>query len=126
MRRSPSSKITAERWGRTGEILAALYLQAQFFTIRDRRVKTPVGEIDLVAQRGSLTLFVEVKARADRAREAEALAAVNQRRIVKAAHFYLSRHPKLTAQTIRFDVIFLAPWSWPRHVRNAFDDRSSR
>ena len=55
--------------------------------------------------------------------EMDALVHVNRQRIVRAAGFYLSRHPKLTDpdRTLRFDVIFLAPWKWPRHVVDAFD-----
>ena len=111
----------AERYGRRGENLAAWYLRSKLYRIVDRRVKTPVGEIDLVARRVGVTIFIEVKARRAGGGELEALEAVNQQRIVQAAEHYLSRHPALTATTLRFDVIFLAPLSWPRHVMNAFD-----
>lgn len=121
MRRSPSSRKKAERRGRVGEVLAALYLRAQFFAIKSTRFKTPVGEIDLVAERGDLTIFVEVKVRASKSQEYEALAAVNKNRISRAANFYLSKNPAIANRSLRFDVIFLAPWSWPRHVMGAFD-----
>ena len=55
------------------------------------------------------------------AAEAEALQAVNQSRISRAAAFWLARHPAHAAANLRFDVIFLAPRQWPRHVINAFD-----
>lgn len=111
----------AERYGRRGESLAAWYLRAKLYRIVERRVKTPVGEIDLVARRFGITAFVEVKARRAGGGELEALQAVNQRRIVQAAEYYVARHPALAAAPLRFDVIFLAPLSWPRHVMNAFD-----
>lgn len=126
MPRSPSkpkssARLDAERQGRRGEALAALFLQAQFYRIVERRFKCPVGEIDLIAERFGTTVFVEVKAR-DRAEGVgEALEQVNQQRIVRAAEYYLSRHPKLAATSLRFDVIFLAPRAWPRHLKNAFD-----
>lgn len=113
-------RIAAERAGRRGERLAAFFLMAQLYRIRARRFKTPVGEIDLVAERFGTTVFVEVKARGRGAGEGEALLAVNQRRLVRAAGYYLARHPRLAATPCRFDVIFLAPGSWPRHVKNAF------
>ena len=122
MPRSPSSRKKAERRGRIGEILAALYLRAQFFAIKASRIKTPVGEIDLVAERGRLTVFVEVKVRANKHKEADALAAVNKHRISRAANYYLTKNPHLADRYLRFDVIFLAPWSWPRHVRGAFEN----
>ena len=46
--------------------------------------------------------------------------AVNTRRIVRAAEHYIARHPELAATPLRFDVIFLAPMMWPRHLKNAF------
>ena len=126
MPRSPSKpknnfRRFAESAGRRGEFWTALYLQAQFYRIVARRAKTPVGEIDLIVSRGGVTVFVEVKARSFSHQEAEALHAVNGRRIVRAAQLWLSRHPAAATGGTRFDVIFLAPFAWPRHLRNAFD-----
>src|SRR5690606_910701 len=70
----------AERQGHRGEGLAALYLQAKFYAIRDRRFKTPMGEIDIVAERAGTVVFVEVKARARGADEHLIFAAINRRR----------------------------------------------
>lgn len=125
MPRSPSKpksefRLQAERQGRRGEALAALFLQAQLYRIVERRFKCPVGEIDLIAERFGTTVFVEVKARGRAEGVGEALEQVNQQRLVRAAEYYLSRHPKLAATSLRFDVIFLAPKSWPRHLKNAF------
>jgi len=102
-------------------MLAALYLRAKLYAIVARRFKTPVGEIDIVARRAGVTVFVEVKARTRAGTEAETLAAVNRRRIVRAAQYYIARHPGLADTPLRFDVIFLAPGAWPRHIVNAFD-----
>jgi putative endonuclease len=110
----------AEGSGRRGEAIAALYLGFKGYRIVARRVKTPVGEIDLIARRGRVTVFVEVKARSFSHQEAAALAAVNHRRIVRAAQLWLGRRPDLAAGDLRFDVIFLAPFAWPRHIVNAF------
>jgi hypothetical protein len=56
MPRSPSKpadkgRRSAEQAGRRGEALAALFLQMKGYRIVGRRVKTPVGEIDLVVRR---------------------------------------------------------------------------
>ena len=110
----------AEGSGRRGEAIAALYLGFKGYRIVARRVKTPVGEIDLIVQRGGVTVFVEVKARSFSHQEADALMAVNRRRIVHAAQMWLMRRPELMATDLRFDVIFLAPFAWPRHIVNAF------
>ena len=111
----------AHRGGERAEALAALYLQLKLYRILARRFKTPVGEIDLIAERWGTTVFVEVKARSAATLHSEALGQVNQARISRAASFWLSRHPERTHTRLRFDVIFLAPWHWPRHHTNAFD-----
>ena len=115
------SRRAAEGFGRRGEWLAALYLRLKLYRIVARRFKTPVGEIDLVARRFGTTVFVEVKARQKRQSLGEALRAVNRRRLVRAAAFYLAGHPALATSSLRFDVIFLASKAWPRHLSNAFD-----
>jgi len=114
-------RLQAELFGRRGEDLAAWYLQAKLYRIVARRFKTPLGEIDLIAERFGVLAFVEVKTRQRREDELDALLHVNRQRLVRAAQFYLTRNPKLVERPMRFDVIFLAPFSWPRHVRNAFD-----
>ena len=119
----PKSKarIAAYLGGHRGETLAARFLRLKLYRIVQRRCKTPVGEIDLIAERFGTTVFVEVKSRRGRHLEGEALLAVRRDRIVRAAQYYISRHPRLVATSLRFDVIFLAPRMWPRHVMNAFD-----
>lgn len=114
-------RLGAELFGRRGETLAAWYLRLKGYRIVAARVKTPVGEIDLIARRFGLTAFIEVKARQTRSEEALALAAVNTSRISRAAQYYVARHPALAETSLRFDVIFLAPRTWPRHVKGAFD-----
>lgn len=123
---SPSGKkskprLAAELFGRRGETLAAWYLRLKGYRIIATRYKTPIGEIDLIARRFGITVFVEVKARQRRDSLADALSAVNTRRITRAAQFFMTRQQTLANSDMRFDVIFLAPLTWPRHVRNAFD-----
>ncbi|QQR39066.1 YraN family protein [Devosia rhizoryzae] len=110
----------AHRSGHRAEALAAWYLQAKLYSIRARRYKTPVGEIDLVAEKAGTLVFVEVKQRTKGGDEAMALGVVNQSRIARAAKHWLSRHPKDAIKDCRFDVIFLAPGRWPRHLKHAF------
>ena len=119
----PKSKarVAAYLQGRRGERWAARYLRLKLFRIIETRYKTPVGEIDLVAERWGTIVFVEVKARNSTGSLEEALRAVNQRRITQAAQFWIAKHPRYAVSGMRFDVIFLARRSWPRHVINAFD-----
>lgn len=115
------TRLAAYRGGHRGEMLAAWLLRAKLYRLLARRYKTPVGEIDLIAERFGTIVFVEVKTRARASDEATALEAVNQTRILRAAAIWQARHPRLADWPCRFDVIFLAPGHWPRHVINAFD-----
>lgn len=118
--RSKQSRLAAELFGRRGETLAAWFLRLKGYRILASRYRTPAGEIDLVAQRFGTLVFVEVKARKSGSVE-DAWIAVNDRRIADAADYFLARHPRYARSDMRYDVIFLAPFTWPRHVVNAFD-----
>ena len=119
--RANPARIAAERAGRRAEMLAGLYFQLSGYRVLYRRYRTPLGEIDLVLTRFGTLVFVEVKARTCLAEERAALEAVDRRRLVRAAQYFVSHHPRLAERPMRFDVIFLARRAWPRHVRNAFD-----
>lgn len=118
--RSRQSRLAAELFGRRSEMLAAWFLRFKGYRILASRFKTPVGEIDLVARRFGTLVFVEVKARKAGSVD-DAWLAVNDRRISRAADYFLARHPRYADTDMRYDVIFLAPMAWPRHVVNAFD-----
>lgn len=117
--RSLDDRRVAEAAGRRGERLAAWWLRLKGWTILDRRVRTPAGEVDLVAKRGSLIAFVEVKTRAS---AAELDFAIDQRRLarVAAAAEYLMGRYAANGEDIRVDVILLAPGTHPRHIENAW------
>ena len=109
----------AERGGRRAESIAALWLRLKGWTILGRRVRTPVGEVDLVARRGRTVAFIEVKARAT-LREAElALDDYRLRRVVAAANA-LAPRLVLAGDDIRIDAIFIVPWRLPRHMTNVW------
>lgn len=122
----PADRRRAERAGRRAETLAALYLAAKLYKIVARRFKTPVGEIDLIAEKAGVLVFVEVKARGRGTDVETALLAVNRARIVKAARYYLARRPPRAGRAMRFDVIFLAPGRWPLHLKKAFEIEDTR
>lgn len=111
----------AEQAGRSAETLAAWMLRLKFYRILNQRYRTPVGEIDIVARRGRLIVFIEVKHRAggEMARD-RALEAVNTARIVRAAEWFQTHHPHYHGFDFRFDVVSVAPGRWPHHLVNAF------
>src|SRR5438309_8730813 len=75
----------AFRLGLSAESRAAAYLIAKGFRILARRWRSPLGEIDIVARRRDLLIFVEVKARASLDEAAESVTGRQKRRIVGAA-----------------------------------------
>jgi len=109
----------AETSGRRAEWVAGLALTLKGFRIIARRYKTPAGEIDLVARRGGLLIFVEVKARERLEDAIEAVTQGNWRRVNKAAGLFLSRHPHLATQDMRYDIIALGRWRL-RHIIDAW------
>lgn len=109
----------AERSGREGEKRAALWLRSKGWSILAERVKTPLGEIDLIARRGSVVAFVEVKWRKHKAELDYAIDEFRLSRVAAAAE--IVAHDYATAgEDIRIDVILLAPGSFPRHIANAW------
>jgi putative endonuclease len=111
------------RRGLRGEWLASLSLMLKGYRIIARRYKTKLGEIDLIARRGDLILFVEVKVRPTLAQAMEAIAATSERRIEAAADLWLMRQPDHARLSLRFDMIAVLPRRWPIHVANAFHGR---
>lgn len=100
--------------GIEAEWLAAVFLQLKGYRILARRYAAAGGEIDLIARRGGTLVFVEVKARDDLDVARTAISPVKRQRIERAARAYLGRLSRLP-ETIRFDAVFLAPKTWPRH-----------
>lgn len=111
----------AERRGHGAERLAAWMLRLKGYRIVGRRVRTPHGEIDLVAERRDTVAIVEVKARADEDAAITAVGPAAQRRLSAAARVWLAHHPAYVRHTIRFDIVLVVPRRWPRHLANAFE-----
>lgn len=116
------SRRRAEQAGRRAELAAAIYLRCLGFSILATRARTPSGEIDLVARRGRLLVFAEVKQRRRLDDAVFAVTPAARRRIENAAKSWLSLHPRLAGGMIRYDIIAIAGWRL-RHVRDAWRDR---
>lgn len=108
-----------EQRGRRGEWLAAWFLRLKGWSILDRRVKTPRGEIDIVARRGRTIAFVEVKWRKRADLLDQAIDEWRLRRVAAAAQALAPRYAR-GGQEVRIDVLLLAPGAWPRHIANAW------
>jgi putative endonuclease len=111
----------AFRTGISAESRAAALLIAKGFRILARRWKSPVGEIDIVARRRSLLIFVEVKARAVLDDAAWSVTERQRARIAAAAEVWLAAHGDDRIRDIRFDAMLVAPGRIPQHIPAAFD-----
>jgi putative endonuclease len=107
----------AERGGRRAERLAAWWLRLKGWQILGMRVRTPVGEVDLIARRGRILAFIEVKARATEAEAGMALDDYRLRRVVAAAEALIPRYAR-DGDDVRVDALFITPWKLPRHLTN--------
>ncbi len=111
---------STDRRGRNAERLAAWLLTLKGYRILARRFASPVGEIDLIARRGDLLLFVEVKRRDSFESGAAALRPAQRRRISRAAEAFLRDRPQLARLRLRFDLVLVAPGRLPRHLPDAW------
>ena len=109
----------AEKRGRQGEAIAAWWLRLHGWRIVGQRLKTPRGEVDLIARRGKTIAFIEVKARVKQSDLATAIDGWRLRRVAAAAEQLLPRYGK-GAENMRIDVILVAPWRWSHHLVNVW------
>ncbi|HEY8948671.1 MAG TPA: YraN family protein [Rhizomicrobium sp.] len=122
-----AARRDAERRGRRSEFLAIALLLAKGYRILARRMRTPLGEIDLVAKSPTgLVCFIEVKARAEALLAAQSLSDRQKARIGRAAMQYLAQRPRLARKGVRFDIIAVAPGKLPRHHRDAWRNEDAR
>ena len=109
----------AERGGRRAETIAAWWLRLKGWAILAQRARTPLGEVDLIARRGRILAFVEVKARATEAEAALALDDYRLRRVAAAAGALAHRYAR-EGDDLRIDAIFITPGRLPRHLADVW------
>ena len=105
----PPASMTQDprhRLGESGEDLACRELRARGYAILERRYRTRMGEIDIIARDGETMVFVEVKTRAggEFGGGAAAVTAWKQQRVALMAAHYLARR-RWHDRPCRFDVV---------------------
>ena len=92
--------------GRAGEVKAAEFLKKKGFKIIKTNYKTYIGEIDIIAEDGEYTVFIEVKTRTseDFGMPSEAVTIAKQQKYYRVATEYLQKVKKLDTPC-RFDVV---------------------
>lgn len=117
--RAETDRRRAQRFGVRAEVLCAILLRLGGYRIIARGFRVPVGEIDIVAQKGRVLAFVEIKARRGKATN-EVLTRRQRRRIERAAEAFLAVRPDLATRDVRFDLIQVGGWKSPHHLRAAW------
>ena len=118
IRRARGGKARAA--GRWAEQVAACWLMLLGWRILGFRLKTPQGEIDLLARRGRILAVVEVKARTTLEAALASVHPTQQARLRRAGETLAARRPGLAGLSVRLDMVALAPGRWPRHIPDAW------
>jgi putative endonuclease len=104
--------------GDEGEALAAQHLVRHGLRVLERNFRVKGGEIDLICRDGEMTVFVEVRRRANRdfGGAAASVGPAKQRRLILAARHWLATHGDIPC---RFDVVAIdgAQLDW---IKSAF------
>jgi putative endonuclease len=106
--------------GRRGEVVSALWLMAKGYRILGFRLKTPQGEIDVLAKKGQVLAVVEVKLRGSIELALEAVGQQQRQRLRRAGETFAARRADLKGAAVRLDLMALAPGRWPCHIRDAW------
>ena len=108
-----------EFMGRRGEDMACEWMIERGWRILDRRRRTPLGEIDIVAMDGNCLVFAEVKWRRSANNLTESVPEANLTRVAAAGELVA---PEYVGPTVdrRIDVVLLAPGTPIRHIANAW------
>lgn len=106
--------------GKKGEKKAERFLRKSGFEIIENNYRTSVGEIDIIARKDGVLVFIEVKNRSNSkfGTGAEAVTEKKQTKIIKSAQIYMKKF--FGGETrCRFDVISIDA-SDISHIENAF------
>ena len=94
-------------------------IQSLGYKILGRRIRTEYGEIDILAQKGTNVVAIEVKQRTTLDEAQACLSAMQQKRIAKALLYIASERNK-PFETYRIDVVCLDTVGRFEHIENAF------
>ena len=112
-----TDRKAAEWRGRSAETIACWFLRLHGWHMLERRARVRGGELDIVARRGKIVAFVEVKARATADSAALAIDPWRMRRVAVAAERLAPRYMR-PGDDVRIDAILIVPFRWPVHLVN--------
>ncbi|MBL4589202.1 MAG: YraN family protein [Alphaproteobacteria bacterium] len=106
--------------GLWAERIAIIFLMLKGYKILKNRYKTPVGEVDVVAKKRNVLVFVEVKRRPNYEQGILSISSVSQKRIMRAAEHYLMMEKLGNSIDMRFDAIIISPPFSIKHLVHAW------
>jgi putative endonuclease len=117
-----ASRAAGTGTGRAGEELAARLLASEGWTILARNFRAGPGEIDIVAARGEVLAFVEVKTWGKTASEEleRAVGRAKKRRIIETSKIFLSRYREYSSRSVRYDLLLLRDGAIAARFESAF------
>lgn len=106
--------------GKKGEKIARKFLKRRGWKIVEKNFKTPFGEIDIIARKGDIYAFVEVKTRLSDifGLPSEAVTNTRKLRYIRGANYFFAN--KIIDCTVRFDIIEVFRGQI-NHIENAFE-----
>ena len=80
--------------GQWGELIALAHLNGKAYKLIGQNVLTPYGEIDLIAEKDGITIFVEVKTRTNQSfgNPEDAINTRKQEHMLACAEYYAQEH----------------------------------
>ena len=119
-------RVDTKKIGNEGENRAAGHLEAKGFQIIERNWRTKGGEIDIIAYKNDILVFVEVKTLPNGTLDMIQRELNNQKRqrIIKTSKRFLLKHREYNNSYVRYDVIVIdMPGLEPvYHIENAFSE----
>ena len=111
-----------QQFGRAAEEVAARYLQRRGWRVLGRNVRVGRGELDIVARRGDVLAFIEVKARRSDVcgSPEDAVTARKRRQVARLAELWLAARPWALERIadVRFDIVAVDATTVPASVRH--------
>ncbi|WP_338030062.1 YraN family protein [Gluconobacter albidus] len=118
--KSPQARgVQSYYTGLDAENIAARLLEERGLTILARRLRTPYGELDLLATDSEWLIAVEVKQRRSLRKSASCLTVRQSQRLMEAFEYILLTKPEWNRPNTRFDLIVVDLSGQARRIQDA-------
>jgi putative endonuclease len=112
--------LSTYKFGIIAEYLAIILLKIKMYKIIAIRYRNHAGEIDIIALKSNVIIFVEVKARKTLNLDYDPVQYKQIKRLQNAASLFLAHHTKFQDKEVRFDLIIISGNNIPKHLKNVW------